>query len=775
MVEKVLEKNIKFLPMIALRGVVVLPYSTVTVEVGRDRSMQALNYALENDIEIFVSAQKDASVDNPSPADIYNIGTVARVRQVLKLPGDVAKIIVQGICTAKIKSYLSDNKFYTVELDVINYTNANTVEAEVLMRSAIELFESFKLATPKNPEVLGFKPSFDNPNQFVNFLTTNIVYQNEQKQSILEEMNTEERLVEICSVLTHEVEIVKVDKRIAQRVKKNIDKNQKEYYLKEQIRAISDELGEGEDELIEIENKIKAAEMPEEVEQKALKEMRRLSKMSLSSPDAAIIRTYIEWLCDIKWNEETIDNKDMKKAKKILNEDHYGLEKIKERILEYLAVIQLSGNMKAPILCFVGPPGVGKTSIVKSIARALDRKYVRMSLGGVRDEAEIRGHRRTYIGAIPGKIIYLLKQAGCKNPVFLFDEIDKMSNDFRGDPTSAMLEVLDPEQNNAFFDHYMEVPVDLSKVLFVATANTIDAIPAPLLDRMEIMELTAYTEEEKLEIARQFLVSKQKKQHGIPEDKLTIVEPAILDIISHYTRESGVRNLEREIAHICRKTALQIVENKIKDAVVITPHSLHKFLGAAKFKDDLLAKVDQIGSATGLAWTAVGGTTLSIDVTLFKGKGEILLTGQLGDVMKESARTAISLVRSRSVEYGVEPEVFGCTDIHIHVPEGAIPKDGPSAGITMATAILSAFTKIPVLREVAMTGEVTLRGKVLPIGGLKEKTLAAYRAGIKTIIIPRGNAKDMEEIPKNVRDKIKIVLTDDIGIVFENALQKNGD
>ena len=759
----------KFLPMVALRGVVVLPFSTATVEVAREKSLLALNYALENDSELFVAAQKDASVGEPNEDGIFGVGTVCKIKQVMRLPSDITRVVVQGLHPARITAYVP-KKFLFVEVNGFGYRKEKSVETESLMRTALGLFDSYKLVAPRtNSEIFAFKPDFKKPNHFVNFAAS-YLFSFDLKQQLLEDDDTEQRLLEICGVLDREIEVVKVDKRIAQRVKKSIDKNQKEFYLKEQMKAISDELGESDDDIAELEQKVADAKMPKEIEEKAKKELRRLSKMSTSSPDASIVRTYVDWLTEIKWEFETKDNTDMKKAKDVLNEDHYGLEKIKERILEYLAVIQLSGNMKGPILCFVGPPGVGKTSIVKSIARALGRKYVRMSLGGVRDEAEIRGHRRTYVGAIPGKIIYLLKQAGSKNPVFLFDEIEKMSSDFRGDPTSAMLEVLDPEQNYAFVDHYMEVPVDLSKVLFVATANTVDSIPAPLLDRMEVIELTGYTDEEKLEIAQRFLVGKQKEAHGLKENSVIITEPALRMIINNYTRESGVRNLEREIAHICRKTALKIIEEQPSDAVVISPNNLGEFLGAEKFKNDFLNKEDEVGSATGLAWTSVGGTTLTIEVTLFEGKGEILLTGQLGDVMKESARTAISLVRSKADEFKIDAQVFNKTDIHIHVPEGAIPKDGPSAGITMATAILSAFTNRPVSKNVAMTGEITLRGRVLPIGGLKEKTLAAFRAGFTTVIIPKENEKDVTDIPKNVRDKIDIILTDNIGAVFEHAL-----
>lgn len=761
-------ENIKILPMIALRGLVVLPGVAETVDVGRKASLAALEFAAESHSELFVAAQKDQQIVVPMHDDIYEVGTVVKIKQILKLPNAMARVVVQGIKTARIIQYHENEGFFKVSVSEEEYVNADTIESEVLARKCLEMARQFAILSGKTgverlPEIKG------DANLFANRLATELLLTVSQKQKLLAETDTEKRLLELCSLLNHETELAKIDKRISQKVKVQIEKSQKEYYLREQMKAISDELGDDADEFQTYVEKIKQAKMPEEVENKAMKELNRLRKMGSNSPDANVSRSYIDWLCDLKWSVYTDDNKDMKKAREILDADHYGMEKIKQRILEYLAVMNISEQNKAPILCFVGPPGVGKTSIVKSIARALDRKYVRMSLGGLKDEAELRGHRRTYVGAIPGKIIYLLKQAECMNPVFLFDEIDKMASDFRGDPTSAMLEVLDPEQNNAFVDHYMEVPVDLSKVLFVATANTAEDIPAPLYDRMEVIELTGYTDAEKLQIAKKFLVPKQKKLNGLKEENLTISDDALNDIISHYTRESGVRNLEREISAVCRKAALEILENNLQK-VDVREADIKKYLGAFKYLDDILTKEDEVGSATGLAWTPVGGTTLAIDVTLFKGKGEVLLTGQLGDVMKESARTAISLVRSLADKYGIDEDIFDKTDIHIHVPEGAIPKDGPSAGITMATAILSAFIKKPVSKKVAMTGEITLRGKVLPIGGLKEKTLAAYRMGIKTVIIPKENEKDIEEIPEDVRNKLDIVLAEDISTVFEKSL-----
>ncbi|MBR2302405.1 MAG: endopeptidase La [Clostridia bacterium] len=753
--------------MIAARGVLVLPGVTETIDIGRTPSLAALDYATENNLNLFVAAQKDAEIVVPFKDDIYTVGTIVKIKQMIKLPNNIARIIVQGKQTAVIKNYTDNGKFFEVEVEPTNYINVDTIETEVLLRKIMGLAKQYIVMSGRNTERL---PEFhDDANIFANRLATQLLQSIKNKQALLEEMDTEKRLLEFCGMISHEIEIAKIDKIIAQKVKTQIDKSQKEYYLREQMRAISEELGEGEDERNMFEQKIKDAHMPPEVQKKAEAELRRLLKMGSSTPDANVSRTYIDWLCDIKWDTFTTDNKDMKKAREILDEDHFGMEKIKQRVLEYLAVMNLTQKNKAPILCFVGPPGVGKTSIVKSIARALDRKYVRMSLGGLRDEAELRGHRRTYVGAIPGKIIYLLKQAGCMNPVFLFDEIDKMASDYKGDPTSAMLEVLDPEQNNSFVDHYMEVPVDLSNVLFVATANDMDSIPTPLLDRMEIIELSGYTDIEKLNIAKRFLLPKQKEMHGLENKALSISDDGIDEIINHYTRESGVRNLEREIATVCRKSALEMLEEG-KEEISVEKDNVEKYLGAIKYRDDTLDKKDEVGSVTGLAWTPVGGTILTIDVTLFKGKGEILLTGQLGDVMKESARTAISLVRTLAPKYGIKADVFDKTDIHVHVPEGAVPKDGPSAGVTMATAILSAFANIPVSKKVAMTGEITLRGKVLAIGGLKEKTLAAYRMGIKKVIIPKQNQKDIEEIPAEVREKLEIILAEEISTVFDNAL-----
>ena len=760
------------MPILALRGVVVFPDCTATIDIGREYTLNAVETAYKGKGEVLCLTQKDISVNVPTDKDLYKIGTVAKVRQVLKLPGDNVRVLLSGLYRGEVKELESDGKYYYGEVTPLTETNTDTVRAEAMMRKCRELLDELAVNSKKvSKELLLELGVVFEYNKFVNILANAIVLRDDKKQQFIELTDTEERLDEMLRLLSTEIEIAKMDRRIAGRVKKQIDQGQKEYYLREQMKAIGSELGE-DNEQENLENKIKSAQMPKEVEDKALKEVTRLAKMSPSSPDASVARTYVEWLTDLPWNTQTEDNKDLKLAKQILDEDHYGLEKIKERILEYLAVMQLTGGVRGPILCFTGPPGVGKTSIVKSIARALGRKYVRMSLGGVRDEAEIRGHRRTYIGAIPGKIVYLIKQAGSRNPVMLFDEIDKMSSDFRGDPASAMLEVLDPEQNFAFVDHYLEVPFDLSKILFVATANTVESIPPALLDRMELIELTGYTEEEKIQIADKFLVPKQLKNHGLQDGSLTLSDETLKAIIEKYTRESGVRTLEREIATIARKFALKIINGEAAENAEIAPDNLDEYLGIEKYRNEALYMKDEVGSATGLAWTAVGGVTLTIDVAIFKGKGEILLTGKLGDVMKESARAAISLVRASADKYNIDSSVFGDTDIHIHIPEGAIPKDGPSAGVTMATAILSAFTGLPVSKKIAMTGEITLRGRVLPVGGIKEKVLAAYRAGIRKLILPAENEKDMQELPAEVRQQLEVVYAEDIGTVFDTALVK---
>jgi ATP-dependent Lon protease len=645
------------------------------------------------------------------------------------------------------------------------------------MRTVMDSFEEYiKLSNKISPDTLVSVNTVDDIGQFADILAANVLVKNSHKQEVLEAFQPIERLQILHEFLENEIQILRIEKKINLRVKKQIDKVQREYYLREQMKAIQKELGESDSISADVEEyneRIEKAALPKEVHEKAMKELDRFSRTPASSPESSIIRTYLDWILDLPWNYETKDNHNLKTAARILDQDHYGLDEVKERVMEYLAVLQLTQNMKGPILCFVGPPGVGKTSIAKSIARALGRNFVRMSLGGVRDEAEIRGHRRTYVGSIPGTIISSMKQAGSKNPVFLLDEIDKMSSDFRGDPASAMLEVLDPEQNHTFRDHYLELPYDLSKVMFLTTANTLDTIPRPLLDRMEVIRIAGYTEEEKTNIALKYLIPKQLEAHGLKRGNIIFTEQSVRSIINLYTREAGVRGLERQIAAICRKGVRFLLETGRK-RIRITPNNLHEYLGVPRFSVNKANQKDEIGMVTGLAWTAVGGDTLYIEVTPMMGTGKLVLTGQLGDVMKESARAGLSYIRSKAKEFGIDPEFYSNTDIHIHIPEGAIPKDGPSAGITIATAIISALTKTPVRRDVAMTGEITLRGRVLPIGGLKEKILAAHRAGITKVIIPDENTKDLEEIPENIREEIEIVAVQHMEEVLEHALSGGG-
>ncbi len=765
----------KQLPLLALRGLTVFPYMVLHFDVGREKSIAALEKAMVDDQEIFLVAQKDMKIDDPKTDEIYSVGTVSKIKQLLKLPGDSIRVLVEGLQRGKIVEYTKTEPYYEVVIEEVveEKDETNELEHEAMIRMMLKAFENYvRLSNKVSPDTLVSVNSVEDAGQLADIIAANVLVKVEDKQEILEAFNPIERLEKLYNIINREIQILEIEKKISSRVRKQIDKVQREYYLREQLKAIKQELGENEgiaEEIEEYEQKIEEADLPEEAYEKAMKELDRLSNMPPSSPEGAIIRTYLDWILELPWNVETDDSIDLKKAAKILDEDHYGLENVKERIIEYLAVHKLTQHMKGPILCFVGPPGVGKTSIAKSIARALNRKFVRMSLGGVRDEAEIRGHRRTYVGAMPGRIISSIRQAGSKNPVFLLDEIDKMSHDFRGDPASALLEVLDPEQNSAFRDHYLEVPFDLSKVMFLTTANTLDTIPQPLLDRMEVIRIAGYTEEEKTQIALRYLIPKQLEEHGLKRGNVIIPEKVVHDIINYYTREAGVRNLERQIAAICRKGARKILETG-KSRLRLTSKNLKDYLGVPKFRYDKAEQQDEVGLATGLAWTAVGGVTLSIEVTPMPGKGKLVLTGQLGDVMKESARAGLSYIRSKSKELGIDPNFYENTDIHIHIPEGAIPKDGPSAGITMVTAIVSALTGIPVRKEVAMTGEVTLRGRVLPIGGLKEKVLAAHRAGITKVIIPSENEKDLDEIPDNVKKKVKIITVSHMDKVLEHAL-----
>ena len=763
------------LPLLPLRGLTVFPYMILTFDVGRDKSIKALDEAMIKNQMIFLTAQKDAKNDAPEEDDIYRVGTISRVKQLLKLPGDTIRVLVEGISRAEVKNFVQTEPFFIAEvIEKKPLADKNSdVENEALKRKILSIFDEYaKLNGKISPDSVSALSGIEDISQLADIVASNLQLRVEQKQDILGEFHPARRIEKLLALLMKEIEILEVEKNISVRVRKQIDKMQREYYLREQIKAIQNELGEKDGisgEVDEYRKKLEAADFPEEVEKKVVKELDRLLKMQSGSAEGSVIRTYLDWIFDLPWNTKTDEIIDLAKAESILEEDHYGLEKVKERIIEYLAVLKLTKNLKGPILCLVGPPGVGKTSIAKSIARALNRKYVRMSLGGVRDEAEIRGHRRTYIGAMPGRIIHVLKQAGSNNPLILLDEIDKMSNDFRGDPASAMLEVLDAEQNFSFRDHYMELPFDLSDVLFFTTANNLDTVPRPLLDRMEVISISGYTVEEKVQIAQKYLLGKQMKAHGLLKKNLRVGEDAVRSIINHYTREAGVRNLEREIAKVCRKAARMLISGD-KKSLTVSASNIEKYLGTKRFRYDMANEKDEIGLATGLAWTPVGGDTLVIEVTLMEGSGKLELTGQLGDVMKESAKAAVSFIRSRTEQLNIDKDFHSKFDIHIHVPEGAIPKDGPSAGITLATAMISALTGQAVKKNVAMTGEITLRGRVLPIGGLKEKVLAAHRAGIDTVIVPIENRKDIDEIPENVRSQIKFVFAADMDTVVKTAL-----
>ena len=768
-----MNSEIKILPLLPLRGILVFPYMVIHLDVGREKSVQAIEEAMIQDRIIFLATQKEAQTDEPGEDDVYKIGTVAEVKQLLKLPGGTIRVLVEGIARAKARRFISNEPYFQVEIEQYSENFQKTSEIEALMRSLIYQFEQYvKLSKRIPPETVVSVVNLEEPGRLADIIASHLTLRLDDKQSILEAADIIHRLEKLCAIVAKELEIVELERKINIRVRKQMEKTQKEYYLREQMKAIQKELGEKDERMAEAEElreKIAEAKLPKEVDEKAIKEVERLEKMPPMAAEAAVVRNYLDWLLALPWNKSTRDRLDIKVAENILDEDHYGLKTVKERILEYLAIRKLAKKMKGPIICFVGPPGVGKTSLGRSIARALERKFIRMSLGGVRDEAEIRGHRRTYVGAMPGRIIQGIRQAGSKNPVFLLDEIDKMSTDFRGDPSAALLEVLDPEQNNTFSDHYIEAPFDLSNVMFITTANLQYNIPRPLQDRMEIIYLSGYTEEEKLQIAMRYLLPKQVKEHGLDKNMLKMTENTVLKLIREYTRESGVRNLERQIAAVCRKTARKIVSDKVKK-VQVTPLNLNQFLGTPRFHYGVAEHDDQVGVVTGLAWTEVGGETLSIEVTIYKGNGKLKLTGQLGDVMKESAQAGYSYIRSRAGELSIDEEYYDKQDIHIHIPEGAIPKDGPSAGISMACALASAITGRKVRHDIAMTGEITLRGRVLPVGGIKEKVLAAHRAGIKTIIMPKDNKKDLDDIPKKVKDKMHFVLVDHMDQVLEQAL-----
>ncbi|HRY12091.1 MAG TPA: endopeptidase La [Syntrophomonadaceae bacterium] len=768
------EKTYRDIPILPLRGLLVFPYTVIHLDVGRKKSINAIEETMLGSKEIFLATQKEAQTDEPNEEDIYEVGTVAEIRQVLKMPGGTMRVLVEGLHRARIKTFRPNENFMEVTIEEFkNEPVKKDAETEALMRTVVYQFEQYVRMSKKiPPETVVSVVAIEEPGRLADVIASHLNLRIPEKQAVLEQMEVGKRLNYVCEILAKEMEVLELERKINIRVRKQMEKTQKEYYLREQMKAIQKELGDKDErsaEIEEIRERIDKAGLPKEALEKINKEVERLEKMPSSSAEAVVVRNYLDWALSLPWSIETRDRIDLDLAEKILNEDHYGLGKPKERILEYLAIRKLAKKIKGPILCLVGPPGVGKTSLGKSVARSLGRKFVRMSLGGVRDEAEIRGHRRTYVGSMPGRILNSIKQAGSRNPVFLLDEIDKMTTDFRGDPASALLEVLDPEQNNTFSDHYLEIPFDLSKVMFITTANSTYNIPRPLLDRMEVIELSGYTEEDKLNIALGYLVPKQIKEHGLKTKNITFSEAALRKIIREYTREAGVRNLERQIASICRKVARQVVKNSDL-AANVTVTSIEKYLGNPKFRFGTAEQKDQVGVTTGLAWTDTGGDILSIEVALIRGKGRLTLTGKLGDVMKESAQAGLTYVRSKADELGISKETLEDYDIHIHVPEGAIPKDGPSAGITMATSLASAMSGRPVRHDIAMTGEITLRGNVLPIGGLKEKTLAAHRAGIDTIILPIENKKDLEDIPANVKKKMRFILVSHMDEVLNTAL-----
>ncbi len=764
------------LPILPVRDIVIFPYMILPLFVGRDISIKAVDYAVASNRLVMLITQKDVNIETPSPNDLYKIGTVGTILRVLKLPDGRLKLLIQGLTKARITKYTQTEPYYVGQVEKLpdEQVSEVTVEVEALMRNIKEQVDkSITLGKPLVPDIMVLIENIDEPGRFADLVASNLNLKAEQAQEILEVTDPLVRLKKLNEILNREVELLIVQQKIQSDAKGEIDKTQREYFLREQLKAIQRELGEIDEraeEIQELRNKIEASKMSEKVEKEALKQIKRLEKMHPDSAEAGTIRTYIDWLIELPWAKSTKDILDLKTAKKVLDEDHYDLEKVKERILEYLGVRKLKEKMKGPILCFVGPPGVGKTSLGKSIARSLGRRFVRISLGGIKDEAEIRGHRRTYVGALPGRIIQGIKTAGSNNPVFMLDEVDKIGMDFRGDPASALLEVLDPEQNNSFMDHYLGVPFDLSNVMFITTANLMDPIPSPLRDRMEVIALSGYTSEEKLGIAKNYLIPKQLKEHGINKKNLKINDSAVLQIASHYTREAGVRNLEREIANLCRKVARRIAEGKEK-TYQVSAKNISKYLGVQKYLPEEEMEKDEVGVATGLAWTETGGDIIYIEATTMKGKGHLTLTGQLGDVMKESAHAALSYIRSRASQLKINSDLFSRNDIHIHVPAGAIPKDGPSAGITIAAALASAFTGKRISKAVAMTGEITLRGRVLPIGGLKEKTLAAKRLGIRKIIIPKRNKKDLEDIPKYIKKGMDFVLAETMDEVLKNTMK----
>jgi len=767
-------KKTERLPMIPIRDVVVFPHMMIPFVIGRPSSVRALEFALEGSKRVFLATQMDAAVDEPKAKDIYSIGTVASIVQSVKLSDGNIKVLVEGIQRVKALRFSSEPGFFVADVELLEETSTSSARTNLLIKRLQTVFEQFsKLSHHVNYDAILNAMKTLEPSKLTDNICANLPIGIEEKQQLLEMTDLAERIEKVNEIIGVEIEKIKVDRNIQGRVKRQMERAQKEYYLNEKIKAIQKELGRKDEksELDDLKKQVEAAHMPKDAKDKALKEIQRLEMMPPMSAESTVSRTYLDWLIAMPWNKRSREIRDMKWSAKILEEDHYGLEKIKERILEFLAVRSLLKKPQGTILCFVGPPGVGKTSLGKSIARATGRKFVRLSLGGVRDEAEIRGHRRTYIGALPGQIIQYMKKAGTKNPVFMLDEVDKMSMDFRGDPSAALLEVLDPEQNYMFVDHYLDTEFDLSMVMFITTANVLYTIPKALQDRMEVIQLSGYTELEKLEIAKRFLVKKQVEINGLKKDQIKFTDEALLEIIRKYTRESGVRNLEREIANICRKVAKKIVTSEASQSE-ITPTQIEKLLGKPKFRQQEMNATSQIGLATGLAWTEVGGEVLQTEVSLVDGKGQLTLTGKLGEVMQESARAAMTFVRSRATAYGIGRDFHRKMDLHIHIPEGAIPKDGPSAGITMATTIVSALTKIPVRNDVAMTGEITLRGKVLPIGGVKEKLLAAHRAGIKNVILPRENEKDLQDLPADILESINVNLVETMDEVLQVALER---
>ena len=776
--ENVTDADEMQLPMIPLRGLSVFPNMVLHFDIGREKSINALEKAMVTNQHIFLASQKDDGTDLPTPEDFYHVGTVGKIKQMLKLPGDSIRVLVEGVCRGAIEDVMFEVPYFKCRIRKIEEPEypADDAEAEALMRTVLSSFDEYiNLNRNLAAEIFASVVTIEDPGRMADMIASHLEIKLEDKQRLLETIDPKERLETLNTMLTKEIEILNIEQDISSKVKSQINKNQREYYLREQMRAIQEELGvseDVEDEVAGFTEQLEKLDLEEKTKEKVEKEISRFSKMQPSSAEATVSRNYIETILGLPWNTESEDNIDLNKAEEILNEDHYGLDKVKERVLEYLAVMQLSKGLKGPILCLVGPPGVGKTSIARSIARSIGREFVRMSLGGVRDEAEIRGHRRTYIGAIPGRIIGSIKDCGTKNPVFLLDEVDKIGADYKGDPAFALLEVLDPEQNKDFTDHYLEVPFDLSKVMFITTANTTSTIPRPLLDRMEVLEVSGYTEEDKLQIAEKYLVPKQVKENGLTKSNISFTETGLRTLINYYTRESGVRNLEREIGNLCRKVAKNVVCGDTKK-VSITGKKVQELLGKKRFRFDIIKGETEVGVTTGLAWTVVGGDTLFIETTAVPGNGKLVLTGQMGDVMQESAKAGLSYIRSVSKKLKIDEDFYKKYDLHVHIPEGAIPKDGPSAGVTMCTAIISTLTGIPVRKDIAMTGEITLRGKVLPVGGIREKVMAAHRAGIRKVLLPAENDVDIQDIPEVVRNDMEFVLLRNVDDALKEVLVKD--